>query len=164
MPVGRQLVRDARDVVASMKERLGDFDAAIQRWNRDNVIAWHEAERGRPDLIIVFYEALIAKHDAYRDYDGGPQRRELVKIRDEEHAHARMLDGLIAELGGDPTALTPSADLVAVESLGIQKAIADVRTTLDQALHAILVAELADNAGWDMLCDLADAANQDDVE
>jgi len=54
------LVRDARDVTASIKERLGSLDEAILRWNRDNVIVRHEVERGRPDLIVVFYEELIA--------------------------------------------------------------------------------------------------------
>src|SRR5690606_3410796 len=60
----------------------------------------------------------------------------------------------------DPTAMTPSADLTAVEGMGILKAIADPRTTLPQGLHAILVAEVADKASWELLIELADQLGQ----
>lgn len=109
------------------------------------------------------YEALMVKHQLVGSWSGGPSYDDLKQIRDEEHRHFELLSEAMEDLGGDPTALTPSADLAAVESLGLQKVIADVRTTLDQGMHAILVAELADTAGWDMLCDLADAAGQDDL-
>lgn len=54
------IVRDARDVAASIKERTGSVDEAIRRWNRDNGIARREIERGRKDLFVVAYEDLIA--------------------------------------------------------------------------------------------------------
>jgi hypothetical protein len=37
----------------------------------------------------------------------------------------------------------------------------DVRTTLNQSLEAILVAELADNVAWAVLVDLAETMGQD---
>jgi hypothetical protein len=65
------------------------------------------------------------------------------------------------KLGGDPTAVTPSADLQATIGHGITKVIVDPRTTLLQSLEAILVAELADNACWETLSTMAQAAGED---
>lgn len=67
------------------------------------------------------------------------------------------------QLGADPTAMTPSADLVAVVSQGLPKALSDPRVNLRQSLEALLVAELADNAGWELLMELARGLGQDDL-
>ena len=64
-------------------------------------------------------------------------------------------------LGGDPTAVTPSADIAAVASMGIPQVIADPRTTLKQSLEAILVAELVDNDCWNLLAALAEKLGHD---
>lgn len=129
-----------------------------------------EAIKGNKALILIdktaerlafertgvrLYEALLGKLDALGGFDGGPSREEMQTIRDEELSHARMLATTLEELGGDPTALTPSADLVAVEGEGLGKAVSDPRTTLGQGLHALLIAELADGAGWTELRGLA---------
>jgi hypothetical protein len=58
-------------------------------------------------------------------------------------------------IGADPTAQTPCADVAGVESQGIMHVVTDPRTGVAQSLHAILIAELADNAGWEMLIALA---------
>jgi rubrerythrin len=36
----------------------------------------------------------------------------------------------------------------------------DPRTTFAQSLHAVLIGELADNAGWENLIEIAEAENQ----
>ncbi|MFL5396104.1 MAG: ferritin-like domain-containing protein, partial [Myxococcales bacterium] len=66
-------------------------------------------------------------------------------------------------LGADPTAMTPSADVAQNLSQGIPKVLADPRTDLRQCLEGILVAELADNACWETLVELAQEAGQDDM-
>ena len=71
----------------------------------------------------------------------------------EEHAHFKALEDTVRELGGDPTAITPSANLAAVASEGVQKVITDARTTLLQSLEAVLIAELVDRDSWNMLCE-----------
>jgi hypothetical protein len=63
-------------------------------------------------------------------------------------------------LGGDPTAQTPCADVTAAASMGLMQAITDPRTTFAQCLNTILTAELADNAGWELLSELAMQAGQ----
>lgn len=107
------------------------------------------------------YEALLAKLAAAGDHPSGPTRADLEQIRDEELAHAAMLAEAATEMGADPTAMTPAADVTAVASSGIVKVVCDPRTTLTQALNAMLVAELADNDGWAMLTELAERLDQD---
>jgi hypothetical protein len=62
--------------------------------------------------------------------------------------------------GADPTAQTPCADLTGVESSGLVQSLNDPRTTVAQGLHSILIAELADNAAWELLIELANGTGQ----
>jgi hypothetical protein len=64
------------------------------------------------------------------------------------------------ELGGDPTAQTPCADVTGTASIGLLQVVTDPRTTLAQSLNAVLTAELTDNAGWELLSELAELAGQ----
>jgi rubrerythrin len=107
------------------------------------------------------YEALLSKHDSFGSFAGGPTRAELEKILEEEYEHFRLLLAAIESLSGDPTAVTPSADLSALASQGIGSVIVDPRTTLLQCLEAILIAELTDNEGWEGLVDLAEVAGEE---
>jgi rubrerythrin len=104
------------------------------------------------------YEGLLAKMDG--GFRGGPSRRDLERIMREEHAHFALLRDAMERLGGDPTAVTPSADVQATASQGIAAVIVDPRTTLVEGLEAILIAELADNDCWDALIALADGAGE----
>lgn len=106
------------------------------------------------------YEALISKYDAFGSFTGGPTREDLEHICKEEYGHFTMLQSAIEQLGGDPTAVTPSADLQATASHGVMMVIVDPRTTLFQSLEAILVAELTDNVGWETLASLAQRAGE----
>lgn len=121
------------------------------------------------------YEALIRKceavasqsaetREAPRDGDGLTMTASggalvevavLRRIRDEEEDHFHLVVAALRELGADPTAMTPCADTAGVMAQGLIQAIADPRTTVPQCLNAILTAELADNAGWDLLIELA---------
>lgn len=102
------------------------------------------------------YEALLLKHDALGSFPGGPERVELEELLEEEAEHYRMLQAAIESLAGDPTALTPSADLAGVAARGIFAVLTDPRTSLLQCLEAMLVAELTDNDGWDTLVELSE--------
>jgi hypothetical protein len=107
------------------------------------------------------YEALVSKYDAFGSFAGGPSREDLEHVLQQEYRHFTMLQSAIEQLGGDPTAVTPSANLSATAAHGIQMVIVDPRTTLLQSLEAILVAELADNACWEALVELAQGAGED---
>jgi ferritin-like metal-binding protein YciE len=107
------------------------------------------------------YEALVSKYEAFGSFDGGPSKVDLAHILQEEYGHFTLLQSVIERLGGDPTAVTPSANLHATASHGVMQVIVDPRTTLLQSLEAILIAELADNACWEALMALAQEAGED---
>jgi hypothetical protein len=106
------------------------------------------------------YDALITKFEAMDEGTTSLELRNLQKLRADEARHFATVADAIETMGGDPTAQTPCADLAGVESQGLIQVLTDPRTTLAQSLHAILVAELSDNAGWEMLIALADQNNQ----
>ena len=109
------------------------------------------------------YQAFLTKCEAPHD---GPDVIDIDKVRHfcaEEAQHFKLVADCIESLGGDPTAQTPCADLAGVESAGLMQAVSDPKTTINQSLHAILVAELADNAAWEELCTLAKEMGQDDM-
>jgi rubrerythrin len=112
---------------------------------------------------VRLYDALLDKMDAASAFAGGPRMDAVQTIRDEELQHARMLKEAMEQLGADPTAVTPSADLVAVEGMGLGAVLGDPRTTVGQCLHALIVAELADNEGWTMLRNLAEDMGQSEL-
>jgi len=87
----------------------------------------------------------------------------LHRIREEEHGHFLMLCAVVRELGGDPTAQTPCADVAATATMGVMQVITDPRTTLAQCLNAALIAELTDTASWELLSELAARAGQGEM-
>ncbi|HEU0037255.1 MAG TPA: ferritin-like domain-containing protein [Kofleriaceae bacterium] len=100
---------------------------------------------------VRLYEALIAKHDAFGSFPGGPSRADLEHIRDEEARHMALAQDLIIRMGGDPTVVTPCANLQSIASRGVGDVLVDPRTTLIECLDAIIVAELTDHENWEML-------------
>jgi rubrerythrin len=113
---------------------------------------------------VRLYEGLLDKLEAETPFENGPSRDEVEAIRDEELEHALMLTEALRDLGADPTALTPSADLVSVEGMGLGAVIGDPRTSVGQCLHALLTAELADGEGWTLLRILAEELGHKDLE
>src|SRR5690606_29167144 len=86
-------------------------------------------ERGGTRL----YDAALVKVAALGA--GTPVTVERVKqIRNQEAEHAEILRQALLTLGADPTAQTPSADLVGVQASGLLQAVSDPRTSLTQTL------------------------------
>ncbi|MDB5581184.1 MAG: hypothetical protein JWR80_6360 [Bradyrhizobium sp.] len=92
-----------------------------------------------------------------------PDVAELMTIRAEEERHFILLQKAMVKLGADPTAMTPCADVAGVASLGLLQVVSDPRTTISQCLNAVLIAELTDNAGWELLTDLAREQGHSDM-
>lgn len=118
------------------------------------------ASRDNPDTDA--YEAL--------DREGNMQASgsrvdlgSLQRIRMEEQAHMNLVKEALEELGADPTAMTPCADVVGVTSMGIIQTISDPRTTIAQSLNALLSAELTDHAGWELLMEVAEELGHDEM-
>jgi ferritin-like protein len=112
---------------------------------------------------VRLYEALISKLDAFGSFEGGPTREMLEETLLEEYQHFTLLAEAVTKLGGDPTVVTPSADLHATMTSGVLAVMVDPRTTFSQCLEAALVAELADNAAWETLTALASENGEDDL-
>ncbi|TFW09885.1 ferritin-like domain-containing protein [Oxalobacteraceae bacterium OM1] len=106
------------------------------------------------------YDALIVKFTTLEDNTTSMTLADLQQIRADEARHFAILVEAIKSIGGDPTSQTPCADVAGVESMGLMQVVSDPRTTMAQALHAVLVAEMTDNVGWDMLIALAEDHGQ----
>ncbi len=107
---------------------------------------------------VRLYDGILSKHAAYGSFEGGPTLAELQHIREEELEHMQLLARALFDMGGDPNAVTPSADIAATMSRGVADVIVDPRTTLLQSLEAVMVAELADNECWEALAELTEIA------
>jgi len=109
------------------------------------------------------YDALIGKCMVRKDGATMLSMDQLQQFRAEEAAHIGLCWDALRQLGADPTTVTPMADTDAVASIGLMQIITDPRMTIAQSLHAIHVAELADNDGWTLLIKVAKAMGQDDM-
>jgi hypothetical protein len=149
---------------ANLKGAAGKVIDAVKGANV-NVLVDKLGERlGFERTGTRLYEALVVKcQSGGESLPGGPTVEALRTLQREELAHFEIVKNAIVEVGGDPTALTPSADVAAVMSMGVLQVIADPRMTLKQSLEAILVAELVDNAAWELLIQLARSAGHDAI-
>jgi hypothetical protein len=109
------------------------------------------------------YDAATAKAQVYASWANGPTEVDLAEIRDEELAHVGLVTECLRELGADPTAMTPSANLAVNLSKGLPLVLTDPRTDLRECLEGLLIAELSDNACWESLVILARELNQESM-
>jgi hypothetical protein len=109
---------------------------------------------------VRLYEGLLAKLESYGSWDDGPTAASLLAIHDAELSQLTLLTEALAVLGADPTAQTPAADVACVACAGFVSVVTDPRTSLAQSLEAVLLYELADNEGWDLLIQVATAVAQ----
>ena len=105
---------------------------------------------------VKLYDTLHARLRVATDPALRALLEQIEHDRDEEKEHEEWLEDQIRELRGDDHLPTEKSVLVLAETQGIERVIArDPRLPHD--FHALLAAELADTAGWDILVRLADA-------
>jgi bacterioferritin (cytochrome b1) len=109
------------------------------------------------------YEAMLLKCGAVEAKNNPVDAAALARIRDDEEMHFHLVHKFIEKLGADPTAMTPCADVAGVQGMGLMQVISDPRTTIAQALNALLTAELTDNASWELLIELAEQSGHTDM-
>ena len=112
---------------------------------------------------VRLYEVALSKLEAYGTWEGGPTREALLAICEDEMAHAQLVRECIEKLGADPTVMSPSADFYAVATRGVPEMLQDPRTTMRQTLEGLQLAELTDNAGWELLIRMAEGFGQDQM-
>jgi hypothetical protein len=102
------------------------------------------------------YEALLSKYMGSEDKKSLPELNRLEQFYLEELKHFHLACDVMKKIGGDPTAMTPAAAVSGTAAFGWLQVITDPRTSFLQSLEIILQAELVDNAGWELLIDLAE--------
>ncbi|HEY5948405.1 MAG TPA: ferritin-like domain-containing protein [Kofleriaceae bacterium] len=112
---------------------------------------------------VRLYDALLAKYEAAVVHPGGPTRREIEQIRDEEIRHFAIVRDAILQLGADATAMTPCGDVVGVAGQGWVQVLTDPRSTLSQCLVVMLGVEVTDEEGWELLITLAESLGFADI-
>jgi bacterioferritin (cytochrome b1) len=113
---------------------------------------------------VQLYDAVIAKVRASRDTQVQQMLDRLQEHRDEEKEHEEWLEAQLRALGADAHGTTEMSDLIKRESKGIEDVILDGDNEIVHNFHALLAAELVDNAGWDLLVELADEAGDRDAK
>jgi bacterioferritin (cytochrome b1) len=128
------------------------------------------AQSHRDKLIDVLNERLTFERIGVQLYDrilgvlartAGADKLlgEFREHRNEEKEHEEWLEAQIRNLGGTAHEDTERSRLVMEESKGIGDVILRGEERLPHMFHALLAAELVDNAGWDLLVQLAAEAH-----
>jgi bacterioferritin (cytochrome b1) len=112
---------------------------------------------------VRLYEAFLRKCRFRPDEAAAITIGTVEHFMHEEAMHLEMLREAIERLGGDPTAQTPCADVVGMQTLGLAQSVLDPRTTVLQSLHAVLCAELVDGDGWTVLAALMKDAGETEL-
>ncbi|HEY3581366.1 MAG TPA: ferritin-like domain-containing protein [Pyrinomonadaceae bacterium] len=147
-------------MMPASEEEIADEDEASMAVLLDKLSERLAFER----MGVRLYEALFNKCEALGETLPGPTLEEIQEIGSEELDHFILINDTIAGLGGDPTVESPCADVIGVASMGIMQVLTDPRTTIPQCLSAMLTAELTDNAGWELLIELAESLGYDEMK
>lgn len=111
---------------------------------------------------VVFYDKILQVMRGSQDAGIGSMIPRVQEHRDQEKEHEEWLEEQIRSLGGDAHGQTEHSLLAETESEGLKQVI-DNDFGLPHLFHALLQAELADNAGWQLLLELADYAGDDEA-
>jgi rubrerythrin len=87
---------------------------------------------------------------------------QVEKYRNQEKEHEEWLEAQIRALGGTAHEKTDMGSVIERESRGLLD-VASTDVQLPHIFHALLTAELMDNAGWEILLELADRADDDEA-
>jgi len=110
---------------------------------------------------VKLYDKILER--MRNDPQAAPMVEQMQEHRDEEKEHEEWLEEQIRALGGDARSPSEKSILVRAESQGIEHVI-ERDAQLPHDFHALLIAELADNAGWDLLVQLADEVGDRDAK
>jgi len=106
---------------------------------------------------VMLYDRILARMRESQDENIRRMLDEMEKHRNEEKEHEEWLEEQIRMLGGSAHTDTEHSVLVSRESQGIIDVVMN-DPELPHLFHALLAAELVDNAGWDLLVQIADEA------
>lgn len=99
---------------------------------------------------VKLYDTILSRMRSSKDEQIQSMVEAMQAHREEEKEHEEWLEECIRKLGGDAHAQTEHSLLVEKESSGIEQVVAGDES-IPHGFHALLTAELADNAGWELL-------------
>lgn len=88
---------------------------------------------------------------------------DVQRYRDEEKEHEEWLEQQIRALGGDGHTPTEHSILAQAEAEGVERVIRRDES-IPHDFHALLTAELADHAGWELLVRIAEEFDDADAK
>ncbi len=106
---------------------------------------------------VKLYDRILDVCRASNDDDVKRMIDELQQHRDEEKEHEEFLEEQVRSCGGTAHEETDKSKLITRESKGIEEVVMS-DAEMPHLFHALLAAELVDNAGWDLLVAIADEA------
>jgi bacterioferritin (cytochrome b1) len=109
---------------------------------------------------VKLYDAILANMQKASNPEVARMLPTMKAHRAQEKEHEEWLEAQIRALGGDAHARTEMSDLITAESAGVEKVVTTDQNLVHQ-LHGLLTAELVDNAGWELLLELADDADDE---
>lgn len=109
------------------------------------------------------YAGLLVKTHALGSYPGGPTPERLVELHNQELDHLNLVRECIYRLGMDAAQVTVSGDGADPRTHGLLRAVDDPCATLQDALRAVLISEILNNAGWALLVDLTQELGPSDL-
>jgi len=104
---------------------------------------------------VRLYDRMLLRMRLTEDREIGRMIDRMQRYRDEEREHEEWLEGQIRDLHGDDHMPTEKSVLVLAETQGIERVV-QRDPWLQHDFHALLTAELADTAGWDLLVRVAE--------
>jgi len=140
----------AGDEEASMKDLCAK--------NRDKVIDLLNERLTFERAGVKLYDAILANMRTAKAADVARMLPAMQEHRDQEKEHEEWLEAQIRAAGGDAHAKTEMGELIKAESSGVEQVVTRDKDLVHQ-MHALLTAELVDNAGWELLLELADDAD-----
>ncbi|HZU85467.1 MAG TPA: hypothetical protein VE987_21195 [Polyangiaceae bacterium] len=136
----------------------------LVRKNRDKVLDLLTARLAYERAGVKLYDRILEKMRASSNDDVMRMERKMTQHRNEEKEHEEWLEEQIRAAGGDAHAESEMSRLEETEASGVEKIVLGDDAPLPRMFHALLVAELGDNAGWDLLVKLADEAGDYDAK
>jgi bacterioferritin (cytochrome b1) len=130
--------------------------------NKDKVIDLLNERLVFERSVVKLYDAILANMAGSNVPEIARMAPEMKEHRDQEKEHEEWLEEQIRALGGSAHQRTEMSDLIEAESSGVEKVVTSDKNLVHQ-MHALLTAELVDNAGWELLLELADDADDRDA-
>jgi bacterioferritin (cytochrome b1) len=130
--------------------------------NREKVIDVLNERLTFERASVKLYDTILANMRASSNPEVARMMGPMKDHRNHEKEHEEWLEEQIRSLGGDAHAKTEMSRVIETEASGVEKVVMSDKDLVHQ-LHGLLTAELVDNAGWELLLQLADDADDADA-